>query len=443
MSAWSRGACVAAVALALCAALAACGGGHSRPPTGFILWTQSPHGGEDERGSVGRAELDGSGADGGFVAAGKAPAGIAVDGRYVYWANYGSGTIGRARIDGSDVNERFIDAAEYSIVGIAVDGRHVYWTYSGLDPNSGTIGRANLDGSGVDRRFVKAGDSPVGVAVDDRHIYWTHRFWHDNSRGVSFGYAIGRANLDGSGADKRFIEVSNQLDGVAVNDGYVFWSNNAERAIGRARPDGTDVSQRCIAVQTVPLESVPEGLAADVRHVYWTNYPADTIGRASLDGSEVDEHFVTVKGVPEGIVVSVSGTTSSPSGEGHCRASKAPLLLGPTGQAAGPYAAGWGEVAPAVVSNGGAAASGTVSEIHWRSWGGNVAAGRGLHPEYTPHGGYYPKPLVMELRASAIRRCAPGGRLVYTRFTVREQVRPGGAMGKWSAWASNMCAGFR
>src|SRR5438094_7078168 len=106
---------------------------------GFILWTQSPHGGEDERGSVvGRAELDGSGADGSFVAAGKAPAGVAVDGRYVYWANYGSGTIGRARIDGSDVNKRFIDAAEYSIVGIAVDGRHVYWTYSGLDPNSGT-----------------------------------------------------------------------------------------------------------------------------------------------------------------------------------------------------------------------------------------------------------------------------------------------------------------
>ena len=74
--------------------------------------------------------------------------------------------------------------------------------------------RARHDGSGIDRRFVKAGDSPVGVAVDDRHIYSTHRFWHDNSRGVSFGYAIGRANLDGSGADKRFIEVSNQLDGT-------------------------------------------------------------------------------------------------------------------------------------------------------------------------------------------------------------------------------------
>ena len=68
----------------------------------------------------GRAELDGSGADGHFIVGAKAPAGIAVSGRYIYWANHGSGTIARARTDGSDVNERFIKGAEYEIVGIAI-----------------------------------------------------------------------------------------------------------------------------------------------------------------------------------------------------------------------------------------------------------------------------------------------------------------------------------
>jgi hypothetical protein len=184
-------------------------------------------------------------------------------------------------------------------------------------------------------------------------------------------------------------------------------------------------------------------VAAVGQHVYWTNYPADTIGRSNLDGSHVDRRFVVVRGVPEGITVTASGGRSSPSTGGRCRTSKVPLLFGPTNQVAGPYATGWGEVAPAVISNGGASASGTISEIHWSSWGGKIAVGRASHPTFSPQGGYYAKPVVMELRASAIGRCKPGGRLVYTRFTAREQVRPGGPMGKWFAWAANMCAGFR
>jgi sugar lactone lactonase YvrE len=433
------------VAVGLCGFVVACGS-HTAPRSGIIFWAQSPHGGEDERGSIGRADLIGSGADGRFIVGAKAPGGIAVSGRYVYWANYASGTIARARLDGSDVGQRFVKAGdEYSIVGIAVDGEHIYWASSGLDPNSGTIGRANLDGSGVNERFIKAGDSPVGLAVDGHHIYWTHRFWGQRRVGVFFNYAIGRADLDGSHIDLRFIDASNVLDAVAAGDRYVFWSNVGEHAIGRSNIDGTDVSQRCITLKTPPLENVPEGLAVDGQDVYWTNYPADTIGRAHFDGSDINEHFVAVKGVPAGIAVAPTGAAAaSSSSGGRCARSKRPLLLGPTGQSAGPYAEGWGEVAPAVISNGGAAASGTVSQIHWSSWGGTVAIGRGLHPEYTPHGGYYPKPLVMELRASAIRRCKPSGRFVYSRFSVREQVKPGGPMAKkWLAWASNMCAGFR
>src|SRR5581483_10696026 len=107
----------------------------------------------------------------------RSPAGIAVGGGWIYWANYATGTIARAKLDGSDVNERFVKTGdEYGVIGVAVDRKHIYWTASGLDPNSGTIGRANLDGTRIEKRFIKAGDSPIGIAVDGQHIYWTHRF---------------------------------------------------------------------------------------------------------------------------------------------------------------------------------------------------------------------------------------------------------------------------
>ena len=68
---------------------------------GSLFWTQSPRGGTEERGSVGRAVLTGSRLDDRLIEAGKAPADIAVRSGYVYWTNYGSGTIERARTDGS------------------------------------------------------------------------------------------------------------------------------------------------------------------------------------------------------------------------------------------------------------------------------------------------------------------------------------------------------
>jgi virginiamycin B lyase len=431
---------VTATFVAAACAHPATSGSEAAVPQAGIFWAQSPRGTDEERGSVGRANVDGSAASPQFISAAKAPAGVAADGTYVYWSNYGSGTIARAKLDGSGVNNRFITGVD-DPVGVAVDSAHIYWTSSGLDPNSGTIGRANLDGSGVNRRFIRAGDSPIGLAVDDAHIYWTHRRWNGRS-----GYgsdAIGRANLDGSGVDRYFVVAANKLDGVAVNASYLLWSNSGEHTIGRANLDGTDVDQRCLTPTHVPLENVPEGLAVDAEHVYWTNYPANTIGRANLDGSGVDSRFIVANGVPEGIAVAWDRAAAPSAPTRACVGpSSAPILFGTRRYLPGYYATGWAEVAPPTISNGGAAASGTIFQIHWRSWGGRVAVGRGLNATYTPHGGYYRRPVVIELRASRIRSCGPAGRRVYTRFVVREQVRPGGPMGKWFTWARNMCGSY-
>ena len=418
--------------------LAGCANRSERPEAG-IFWTQSPRGGEAERGSVGHARFDGTGANGQFITGAKAPAGVAVSGRYVYWANYGSGTIARANLDGSNVKTRFITGADEPI-GVAVDDRHIYWTNSALDPGSGTIGRANLDGSQVDEHFIKAGNPTGGLALDGSHIYWTHRYWnHDYT---SVGDAIGRANLDGSHVERHFINAPNKLDGVAVSSRYIYWSDNGEDAIGRANIDGAAVEQRCLTPKHMPLGNMPEGIAVDGKHVYWTNYPANTIARANMDGSGMDERFINVNGVPEAVAVAANGDESSAS-VGVCRdRSRPPILFGTRQYLPGYYATGWGEVAPPIIDNGGAAASGRISQIHWSSWGGKVAVGRGLNPTYTPHGGYYRRPVVIELRASALRRCTPRGRRVYTRLTTREQVKPGGRMGKWFTWAPNMCISY-
>ena len=67
---------------------------------------------------------------------------------------------------------------------------YIYWA----DPDSNAIGRANLDGTGANPSFITEADNPLGVAVDGAHVYWAN--------GTN---TIGRANLDGTGANQSFI----------------------------------------------------------------------------------------------------------------------------------------------------------------------------------------------------------------------------------------------
>ena len=85
---------------------------------------------------------------------------MAVDGAHVYWANYGTDTIGRAKLNGTGAEQSFITGASHPW-GVAVDGVHVYW--ANLLTN--TIGRAGLDGTGAEQTFITGAGEPVGSAV--------------------------------------------------------------------------------------------------------------------------------------------------------------------------------------------------------------------------------------------------------------------------------------
>jgi Domain of unknown function (DUF5050) len=247
--------------------------------------------------SMGRVNLDGTGANPSFAGTGSLPFEVAVDGQHIYWAT--PGAIGRANLDGTGVNNNFITGLGNNLTGVAVDGQHVYWAdeFSGSQ-GAGMIGRANLDGTGVNQRFIAAHDALTGVAVEGQHIYWT-----DYESG-----AIGMANLDGTGVANFFIPASNP-EALAVNGQYIYWVNDVSDTIGRANLDGTSVKQSLITGLHEPA-----GVAVDGQHVYWANGDSlNSIGRANLDGTGVNQKFVPGAGTPSGVTVSVPLGLTAPA----------------------------------------------------------------------------------------------------------------------------------
>lgn len=256
------------------------------PAEARIYW------GNSGTGTIGRAELDGTGANQGFITGAGSPGGMAVNYRHIYWvSSRDDGTIGRANLDGTGANPNFITGAGNPL-GLAVDGAHIYWANN---VSGGSIGRANLDGSSANSSFVTGASFPTGVAVDGSHIYWANY----SPRG------IGRANLDGSAATASFIPVSttSQLGGVTVNATHIFWADlgatvGSMAPIGRANLAGSGPNPNFITGATNP-----NGLAVDGSHIYWANSGSTTIGRANVDGTGVNQGFITGAASPTGVAL--------------------------------------------------------------------------------------------------------------------------------------------
>jgi hypothetical protein len=308
------------VSLAL-VALVAVTTGSTNAATGapYLYW-------ENGKTTIGRARLDGTGVEQSFVSGtGRGPCGVALDREHIYWGEQlggkvGSpdrgGAIGRANRDGSGVNANFIPTPAHHGCGVAIAGSQIYWTSWACAispaPRAGNcwwspsspaaIGRANMDGTGVDDQFITGlaiprspafqTADPCGIAVAGKYIYWMN-----NAEGGK-PLPIGRANLDGTGVNKRFITgVPNGTCGIAVAGGHIYWTNGffkSKYAIGRANLDGTGVNQHFIRTAGIPC-----GIAVYHGHIYWgqsTDPSAPsitTIARANLDGSAVNDQFIT------------------------------------------------------------------------------------------------------------------------------------------------------
>ncbi len=245
--------------------------------------------------TIGRANLDGTGAQQNLLPAGSV-AGMAVDGAHIYWAEPGANAIGRANLDGSGVNQNFITGADHP-QGVAVDGEHVYWTNAkGGEDGEGTIGRANLDGTGANQSFIAGASNPFAVAVNSEHIYWSNR--------GSGTRAIARAKIDGTEVEQSFVAVGEAGNpaGIAIDSTYIYYVKpGTNNWMGRVKLDGTENTP--YFCYTYSGSGTPTRLAVDSGHLYWSNQSDNSIGRAKIDGTEQEPEFITGATVPTGIAV--------------------------------------------------------------------------------------------------------------------------------------------
>jgi virginiamycin B lyase len=86
---------------------------------------------------------------------------------------------------------------------------------------------------------------------------------------------------------------------LACGSGYLYWANiRGPAPIGRARLDGTDVNQKFITGA-----AAPGMIAVSSGYLYWANWGSGTIGHARLNGTGVSQGFLSVHGHPRGVAV--------------------------------------------------------------------------------------------------------------------------------------------
>lgn len=176
---------------------------------GYIYWTATrPTPPElvgaygSNRPSIGRATLDGTAIEPDFLLDTSAR-NLAVDQRHIYWAEFNA--IGRADIDATNVDHGFITTGEQP-GGLAIGSGHIYWN----NFRTNQIGRAKLDGTGTDRTLagLPGGEFTGSPGVDASHLYF--------GRYSRTGVSMARADLDGTGVDPSFIANSGPVINIAV-----------------------------------------------------------------------------------------------------------------------------------------------------------------------------------------------------------------------------------
>ena len=242
---------------------------------GYLYWVSAnPCCTSDPGGTIGRANLDGTGVDPDFIStrtyAGNA---MAVDDAHIYWVSKVSdpsptnpfgqpntGTIGRANLDGTGVDPDFISGIGYPR-GVAVDGAHVYWddTHPTVTPTGACPTSRSGAPTSTARASIRASSNP---AAGTGWRSTTPTFTGAAPR------SIHRASLDGTGVELGFIDLqrSNTVFELAVNGSHIYWIGvvgPSRIAIGRANLDGSRVTNKLITGFNPFGGSDPTGLALD------------------------------------------------------------------------------------------------------------------------------------------------------------------------------------
>jgi hypothetical protein len=259
----------------------------------FVYWAN-----DTNPGSIGRAKINGTGANNNLITGLNEPTQVALDSRFLYWSESGTNRIGRANLDGSSPNPNFITTGVTSPFGLAVTANSgIYWLnhVTGND----TVGHANIDGSNPVGNFFDSGSLDVcGLAADQTFVYWL------NTSGGPL--AIGRAPLSGAGPNPNFIPVTSVGCGVAVDASFLYWE--AGNAIGRAPVGGGSSDPAFIPATAAGADA--SGVTVNSQYVFWGNIAgaagANFIGRANINGNAPNAALISGAGQPGGLAAAPS-----------------------------------------------------------------------------------------------------------------------------------------
>jgi hypothetical protein len=202
------------------------------------------------------------------------PRGIALDmaGGKIYFADNGLNIIGRANLDGSGAEELIRSGIQFPAdVELDLTNHKLYWA----DRDNGYIRRANLDGSGVENVRTVADPYFFELDVAGGKVYWSN----------GDGPSIFRANVDGSGPIETIVTGLDHVRDVGLDlaNGMIYWGDRDTHKIQRRLISGGPVEDLFDINDGLDR---PHGLALDLgeRVMYWADTQTHAIMRGSMDG---------------------------------------------------------------------------------------------------------------------------------------------------------------
>lgn len=149
---------------------------------------------------------------------------------------------------------------------------------------------------GEPQRVVKAGQvSVTGMAIAGGRLFWVTR--------AGEGGSLSYVSLHGAPVAHTLVGNLSFSRGLVATDGWLYWAD--ENAIGRVRPDGTQLTRRFIAPPQEYGGGVADGLGTDGQHLFFSRCQDNEIGRVDTSGQGPDLSFIKLpaKACPQALAV--------------------------------------------------------------------------------------------------------------------------------------------
>jgi hypothetical protein len=279
------------------------------------------------------------------VGCAQAPPGrIVIGGDHVYWTVQAAGAIVvRALLAGGGPEPLVYDNAP--AVGLVVDAAFAYYT----QPSPGRIMRIPLAGGAPVALATKL-DAPLFLASDGASLYWT---------GGSTDGTVMKLDLAPDAKPVTLIDGQKKPRAIAVQDGFVYWTDFADGTILRAADHLTGPADAGV----LTANRLASGLVgpSDLVLVGGYAYAPDKAGhirRVPLGGGDL-ETFADVPGTPFGIATDGVSIYWSTLGADGGIFSAPPAMGFPIGGQDDPHAL-----------------AATTDNVYWATWGGRPAVHR-------------------------------------------------------------------